>query len=307
MDIRQLLYFTEICRHRSFSKAADRLYISQQGISMAISRLESELSCKLFRREGKDLCLTEQGEFLLNRAEEILEQFRICEEYFNKERDARHMTKTISITVAYGAVAEFAGELVFGFGQKYPDAEPTVRECCDRECDEYVRNGAAELGFSAAPFDTKEFETVELFKSRFCLMVHKTHPLAREESVSAGILLDLPVIMPDERCKTHLVVTECCRRIGFLPTVQFKTGETITVHRLVNANKGVGISVESAAKDLAQPNVRVIPFEDPQMIWSAHLIKKRGATLSPIAKTFERYVIKQMCPSSEEKSPNTSI
>ncbi len=50
MNIQQLKYYLEICKCRSFSKAADNLYISQQGLSMAVIRLESEFSCKLFIR-----------------------------------------------------------------------------------------------------------------------------------------------------------------------------------------------------------------------------------------------------------------
>ncbi|MCC8078676.1 MAG: LysR family transcriptional regulator, partial [Oscillospiraceae bacterium] len=85
LNIQQLKYFVEVCKCKSFSKAAKSLYISQQGISMAIMRLESEFSAKLFIRTSKGLMLTADGEYLLGCAETILAEFEKCEDYFHKK------------------------------------------------------------------------------------------------------------------------------------------------------------------------------------------------------------------------------
>jgi DNA-binding transcriptional LysR family regulator len=84
MDIKQMRYFVEICKCKSFSMAADKLFISQQGLSMAILRLEAELNCKLFKRTARGLTLTEHGEFLLPKAKDILRMFDLCEEHFEQ-------------------------------------------------------------------------------------------------------------------------------------------------------------------------------------------------------------------------------
>lgn len=294
MEIKQLLYFTEICRYKSFSKAAERLYISQQGISMAIFRLEEELTCKLFSRAGKDLKLTEHGEFLLEHATEIVRQFQICEEYFDRENNAKHLRKTILISSSLGVMPEFAGELVFQFRQKYPEVRLEIQEGTDWECEEAIWNETAEIGFSMAPIDHKRFDSTELLRRRYSLIVHKSHQLAGLQSVPVEILRTTPIMMMDKRSKTNQNVTSCCQQMGFEPDVQFTAGEVLAIHRFVNANRGVGISVESVAEDMPQPNVCSIPFEDPRMVWSVHLIKKRGTVLSPITKVFERFVIEKM-------------
>jgi DNA-binding transcriptional LysR family regulator len=299
LEIKQLLYFTEICRQKSFSKAAESLYISQQGISMAIYRLEEEISCKLFYRTGKELLLTEHGKFLLEHAEEIVRQFQLCEEYFDAEKSAKYLRKSLRVSAAYGTIGEFAGELIFHFRQQYPDISLGVLESSDWDCEESVWSEKSEFGFSLAPLDQKRFESTSVFTRRFCLLVHKSNPLASRESVPLDILRTTPVMIMDKRSKTHQIVMQCCREAGFQPVVQFSAGEVIGIHRLVNANRGVGISVESVAEDLGQANICSIPFEDSRMIWDAHFFKKRGAILSPIAKTFERYVLKQMCRAPE--------
>lgn len=305
MEIKQLLYFTEICRYKSFSKAAERLFISQQGISMAIFRLEEELSCKLFSRSGKELKLTPHGEFLLQHAAEIVREFQICEEYFDREKNAKHLRKTILVYSALGVMPEFAGELTFHFRQEHPDVRLEIQEGSDWECEEAVWNETAEIGFSLAPIDHKRFDSTELLRRRYSLIVHKSHPLAGCENVPVEILRTTPIMMMDKRSKTNQNVTACCQELGFTPEVSFRAGEVIAIHRLVNAGRGVGISVESVDEEIMQPNVCSIPFDDPGMIWSVHLIKKKGAALSPIAKAFERYIIQKMMDKHENDTQET--
>jgi DNA-binding transcriptional LysR family regulator len=75
MDIRQMQYFIEICRQKSFAKAAERLYISQQGLSMAISR--SKKNCPAsFSALGQRASSFRTGKFLLPHADEIIRQFQ---------------------------------------------------------------------------------------------------------------------------------------------------------------------------------------------------------------------------------------
>ncbi|MDR1821744.1 MAG: LysR family transcriptional regulator, partial [Oscillospiraceae bacterium] len=72
MEIQQLRYFHRVCMLHSFTKAAKACFVSALGISMAIHRLEEELSCKLFERSAKELVLTEHARFLLPLAERIV-------------------------------------------------------------------------------------------------------------------------------------------------------------------------------------------------------------------------------------------
>ena len=82
MEIRQLRYFVEICKYRNFTRAADACYISTQGISMAILRLENELNRQLFVRDKQGVTLTPAAEFLLPRAKKMLALNSECEAYF---------------------------------------------------------------------------------------------------------------------------------------------------------------------------------------------------------------------------------
>ena len=74
MDFRHLKYFVAVAQERSFTRAAERLYISQPPLSRQIQQLEEELGLKLLDREARPLALTEAGRFFHGRAVRMLEQ-----------------------------------------------------------------------------------------------------------------------------------------------------------------------------------------------------------------------------------------
>jgi DNA-binding transcriptional LysR family regulator len=291
VDIKQLKYFVEIYECKNYSDAAKKLYITPQGLSMAITRLEAELGFRLFYRSSNILMLTETGEQLLPRAREIIKQFDDCKHFFElKKRNE----ETIRIGCAFGAMPEFAGSLIFEFTQKFPQYQIVIDEFSDIACEEAVKNQLVELGFGLGPIDHKIFESYPMFSRQICLLVHSSHPLAKKEHVSAEVLKSFPIMIMNEESKTYRILISYCQKLGFEPRIIYKSGDVISIHRLVNANKGVGISVVSVAADIQHPNVRAIPFDDKSLVWSAYLIKKRGVQLSAPVKKFEQYAIQKM-------------
>jgi DNA-binding transcriptional LysR family regulator len=174
-------------------------------------------------------------------------------------------------------------------------------------CDQAVENETVEIAFGLWPFNEKKFVSHLLFSQPLCLLVHKSHPLAREDSVSINILRTLPIVLMDENSKSNGILKEGCRREGFEPNVIYPAAEVIAIHRLVNMNRAAGISVLSVAKSLQQADVCAIPFQEKGLNWDVYLMKKRGATLSLGAQTFERYVLrktkKTQPPANEAEQP----
>jgi DNA-binding transcriptional LysR family regulator len=199
----------------------------------------------------------------------------------------------VKIGCAFGAMPEIAGDLIFSFQQEYPQFKPEVLESADVMCDQAVENETVEIAFGLWPLNQKKFVSHLLFSQPMCLLVHKSHPLAKEESVSVNMLRSKPIMLMDENSKTNAIVKDVCRREGFEPSIFYLAAEVIAIHRLVNMNKGIGVSVLSVAKSLQQPEVCAIPFREQDLRWDVYLMKKRGATLSPGAQTFERYVLRK--------------
>ena len=291
MDIKQLRYFIAVCENGSIAKAANKVYISQQGLSMALLRLESELSVLLLERTQEGMVLTSEGEWLLPRAKKLVSEFDELEAYF--KGPGRHRT-TIKIACALGAIPEFLATLLFDFQESYSQYLIHVDEVGDLDCDVILEKKMAELGFGLAPLDTNIFSARTVFSSPFCLLVNRLHPFADLDSVSIDVLRETPVMVMNNRSKTNLVLSRCCQQRGFQPKIQYCAAEVIAIHRMVAANVGVGISVLSVAEDMSHPNVVAIPFEEPEMTWELNLYKLRNTPLSSAARAFEQYIIQQV-------------
>lgn len=79
MDVRTLRYFVEVVRQQSFTRAAEKLFVTQPTISKMLRHLEEELECTLLIREGRKLRLTDSGQAVYQRGLTILDEFRQLE------------------------------------------------------------------------------------------------------------------------------------------------------------------------------------------------------------------------------------
>ena len=290
MDIKQLRYFLQVYESGSFAAAAKKNFISAQGLSMSILRLEEELYCQLFTRTPNGLSLTDEGKYLLPRARCLVGEMEDLEGYY-KSRDRRKTP--LRVVSAYGTMPEAAGLLLHEFEQRWPQYAVMVEELSDVECDNAVEQGRYELGFGVAPFDEAVFESRPLVTVRNCIVVHKDHPLAELPAVNIEVLRGLPVMTMSEKFKATANLKQACAKRGFEPNFVFCCSEASAILRMAAQNLGVGITIRSVAEDFHHPDVVAIPFEEPEMSWSVHLFKRRGRTLSPCGQALERYVIRR--------------
>jgi DNA-binding transcriptional LysR family regulator len=289
MEIRQLKYFAETYKYRSFSRAAEVCFMSAQGISMAIMRLEEELACRLFARTAKGLVPTPQGEFLYPRAQQILALMDECETYF-KEGTGKEGFLTVMLSL--GTIEEFAGIPIARFREMYPNVYLDIQETFDVICDTSVENQVVELALTVGPIDTKKFDNELLFSSRHALIVHKDHPLADRDVVSVRELQGVPVAVLRDSTKTYQVYREACQSAGFEPSVSIFADNILLVYYMAEMNQSAGISTVALANRLARPNLRAIPFDDPFFDWNVYLIKQKNAKLSKEARAFESLLLK---------------
>lgn len=302
MNIQQLRYFDEICRCGSLSKAAQNLYISQQGLSMSLLRLEEEFSCKLLNRSSRGVTLTEDGKFFWERAKAILREADACTEYFESVKPVQ---KSLKIGSAFGVLSEFAANLIWDFQRLNPDVKLQAMEYPDFLCDQAVESGEVEVAFGIAPFDNKKFETTPLFSKRLCLVMRDDHPLAGEKTIDVDSLRNLPLVTVNSKFKSSQLFIQLCNDMGIEPDIEISVGEVIAVHRLVStSNRIAGLSTETVARSLPIPHVISVPFDSPDFSWDVHLIKVRGQPLMPTALAFSQYIRRRI---TMEQPPAKSV
>src|SRR3954449_12246279 len=126
MELRHLRYFVTIAEEKSFTRAAERLWVAQPGLSTQIRRLEEELGVKLFERHTRGVDLTEAGMVFLERARAALVA---AEDARATGSDLESgLAGTLRLGLATGARAQLVPLLLEHFAASRPDVEITVIE-----------------------------------------------------------------------------------------------------------------------------------------------------------------------------------
>jgi DNA-binding transcriptional LysR family regulator len=177
MELRHLQHFVAVAEDQHFTRAAERLMVSQSGLSASIRALERELQTPLFVRTTRRVTLTEAGRALLGEAERILAQVRSAHEA------VAAVQGVLRGTLAVGTEQCIAGVHVAGvlaaFRRRHPDVEIRLRQAGSLALAEEVAAGRLDLAFAyRAQADTDQLRSVSLAGEPMTVLCHPTHPLA---------------------------------------------------------------------------------------------------------------------------------
>lgn len=288
MEIRQMKYFVEICKTLSFSKAADNCFVSAQGISMAISRLESELNRQLFIRSPRGIIMTPAAKYLLTKTEKILEFSDDINRYFAVDSDYQGI---LPVAMSPGSIEEFGGQVINVFRKNNPNIQIEVHELVDVHCEAAIINEEFEIGFACGPLSDTLLEARLVKSCPYAIIVHKDHPLASKQEAAVSDLKGLSVSMLRETTKTYSVFRKACQKEGFEPVVSTFVENILSVYDLAQINQSAGISTTLLFDHLNRQDLKAVPFGSDGPSWDLYYINRSGVSLSPIAALFEKTVL----------------
>lgn len=294
MEIRQLKYFVEICRCKSFSQAANLCFISPQGMSMSMIRLEEELGCKLFNRSPMGISLTPHAEFLLPKAKKILSIAAECEAYFNSDKIEEAV---IPFYCSHGTIEEYAGPIMTDFQNTYPEIRVQGTECTDLDADDAVMSDECELALTVGPIPEGRFTASQVFSTEYVLLVSSSDPLAERESIKIPDLKDLRLAVMQTGVRTYSCLQTACERYDFEPNIATFADNILLVYYVATISGYYGISTQALFNRLNPPGLCAVRIDDPYFRWNIFLIRKKGVSLSPAADL----LWKAMSPKKENR------
>lgn len=296
METKYIKYFLQICHDRSFSKAAQNLYISQQGLSSIIKRMEKEFEIPLFQRSHHGTELTPYGVYVRDRLEDI----------WKIENDMKKTLSTmkqgyvsiLKIAVSFGVISALPENYLDDFEKQYPKIHLQLTEYDDAECENALLQGSADLGFNIVPIENTCFYTHAIVKDRMCALVNEKHPLAQKEQMDFCDLKDADFLLLSNKFKLRRIFNQKCELAGLIPNIKLETSDMALIHNFSRMNKGIGISVHFIGNDLA--NVKAIPFADPECAWEVCACLPKKKTLSPAVTAFWNYILSKPYYSREQ-------
>jgi len=197
MELRHLRYFVAIAEERSFTRAAERLWVAQPGLSTQIRRLEAELGIQLFERHTRGVDLTVAGELFLDRARTALaaaESARCT----GHDLEAG-LAGSIRLGVATGTPWPEAPDFLYRFGTERPAVELTVVESHGGTVMRDLRDGRLDAVIAPAEFASADLHRERLGREPWLVLAARRHRLAGRGSVTPGDLAGERIVVTGDR------------------------------------------------------------------------------------------------------------
>ncbi len=183
MELRHLRYFVAIAEERSFTRAAERLWVAQPGLSTQIRRLESELGTQLFERHTRGVDLTDAGEVFLERARTAL---AAAEAALSTVRDLEEgLVGSVRLGIVTGGGWPGASALLGRFGRERAAIELTVVESYGGTLLRDLRDGRLDAMIAPSVFGSAELRRVRLGREPWLVLAGPDHRLAGSGPITA--------------------------------------------------------------------------------------------------------------------------
>jgi LysR family transcriptional regulator, cyn operon transcriptional activator len=181
IDIRQLRYFLAVAETENFTRAAERLNISQPSVSQQITQLEQALRTPLFRRVGKRVFLTEAGAAFRKSAEVVL---RKLDDACDSVADIAGLAVgRVNLGVIPALHFAWVPPVLGSLAKDYPGLTVGVRELASSDVETEIEAGRADLGFGLMTRNSPHIRYEKLVSQPFSLIVADTHPYAGRRGV----------------------------------------------------------------------------------------------------------------------------
>lgn len=241
IEFRHLRYFLAVAEELHFRKAADKLFVSQPGLSRQIKQMEEELGFPLFERTNKRVILTKAGKYL---REEVALIFKNVEDIFDHAQ-LIHEGKECQISFAYvgSAMQNVIPELILKIREDHPNIHYSLREMENPEQIDALLLNDVDLAFVRLEKVPKGLDIRPVFEDTFSLVVPKNFEI---ENIDLDSLTqfkneDFILFDPSYSPAYYEQVMEIFKQSGFQPIISHNTVHASTIFRLVENNLGLSI------------------------------------------------------------------
>lgn len=289
MELRQLQLFIEVAKHKSITKAAESMHISQPAISKSIRALEEELGMTLVIRTNKTSDLTDAGKVVLDYAQKMA---GILSEMKTTLNDITNLSRgqiEIGLPPIIGSL--FFPRVIAKFHHAFPKIELNITEYGGARVVKSVEEGEFELGVAVLPIDEEQFDVYPIVEEEMKLLVFKDHRLASRKVVDIKELKEEEFIFYHEEFALNQIMRNQFIEVGFEPKILFQSSQWDLMTEMVAANLGITILPRSICNRAFNPDIRVIELKE-DILWRLAVITKKDRYISNAGRTFIDFILK---------------
>jgi DNA-binding transcriptional LysR family regulator len=261
MELRHLHYFIAVAEELHFSRAAERLHISQPPLSQQIRDLEEELGVKLFERTKRQVHLTEAGNVFLERSYLVVAQLEQAIEA--TQRIGRGEVGRLAIGFVDSAMYTLLPEILRSFREQFPAVELRLHELTTAQQVQALHDKQVDVGIVRSAISEPGLSAECLLPESLVLALPENHPLSAQTQVSLSVLADESFILfPSKKGPVfYEQIMTLCQQAGFRPKVAQEAVQMQTIVGLVAAGMGIAI-VPASLQNFHRSGVIYRPLQE---------------------------------------------
>jgi LysR family hydrogen peroxide-inducible transcriptional activator len=262
MTFTELKYLVAVANERSFGRAAQKCFVSQPALSVAIQKLEEELGTRLFERGKSEVTVTPVGERIVEQAQKVLEEMARVREIAQAGRNP--LVGALRIGVIHTVAPYLLPDLIPALHEIAPQMPLDIEENVTETLEGALRTGGIDVAIIALPFTLAGAATELLYEEPFQIVVPRGHKWAKRKSVR-----------PDELAGEHTIllnvghcfrdqVLDACPELNRAGSHVTRTNSLETVRNMVASGLGVSVLPRDALTPRYHSKLVVpVPFARP--------------------------------------------
>ena len=287
--LRQLKVFEAVARHRSFSRAAEELHLTQPAVSTQVSKLVEHVGLPLYEQLGKKIHLTPAGVQMLQSSREIIQKFQEAEESMAQFKGVSGGRLNVSVI---SAGDYFFPRLLVEFAQRHAGVTLNFGVCNREELLTQLKENVTDLAVMVRPPGDSDTVAEPFAPHPYVIVAAPNHPLARTARIAASRIAREPFVVREKGSDTWNSMVE-----GFgehLPrlNIAMEIRSTETIKQAVMAGMGVSfLSAHTISRELQSGALAVLDVQGFPLMLNWYVVHRNGKRLPPVAQTFKNFLL----------------
>lgn len=270
-DLVDLRLFVNIAEANSLTGGAEASFLSLPAASTRIKHLEESIGAKLLYRSSHGVTLTPPGQAFAHHARLVLNQIEQLRG--DLQEYAQGLKGHLRVSASTTAITEFLPPVLRQYLATHPDINIDLRERMSNDIVRAVTEGATDIGIISGLARTEALQSRPYRDDRMVLAVPRGHVLAEKGSVDFGDTLDYEHVGLHEASAIHTFLHQRARELHRNVRLRIQVGNFEAACRLIEANAGVGLLPNSAARRHAQNmDIRLVPLNDEWALRKLHIV-----------------------------------
>lgn len=261
MSLTELKFIVAVAQERNFRRAAEKCFVTQPALSLAIKKLEEELNVVIFERSRSDVSMTEIGAKIVEQASKVLEEAAYIKQL--AEMGKNQLKGVLKLGLIHSIGPYLLPEIIPILRNTAPDMPLEVEENLTANLETQLKNGVIDAAIVALPFDVAGLQYKALYDEEFDVVVPVHHHWANRKYIKPEELSEERVLLLNSGHCFSNQVTQACPELS-------RKGEILqgnsleTIRNMVASNLGITVLPCSAtAARYNNPLITVIPFVSP--------------------------------------------